>query len=102
MNGNIGRLWAVLFRAALYFLLAVMPVVIAGIYDVLQGNAVASRTYQWWIGCSAFYQGIIALRAFYDGSAQRHADFLANGASAAPQPPPTPPSTETTVLPPKS
>lgn len=64
----------VIFRAALYFLIAALPVVIQGTYDVLQGSFKPHPIYYWWVGLTACYQGLVALRAFFDGSAQRHAD----------------------------
>lgn len=64
----------VIFRAVLYVSLAAIPVLQQGVYDVLQGNCKSSTIYWSWIAIAALYQALLALRAFSDGSWQRHQD----------------------------
>lgn len=68
--------WPVIFRAFLYFLASVLPVFIGALSDCLKGTTHWSSLYGWWVTLSALFQGVIAIRAFYDGAAQRHTDQL--------------------------
>ena len=81
--------WPIVFRATLYFLIASLPIVISSLHDCIWGDQKWTLLYGWWVLLSAFLGGLIALRAFYDGSAER--DRVANSPAESPDAPPTPP-----------
>lgn len=67
--------WPVLFRATLYFLIAALPVMIEKLNAVVNGEVKVVPVGYWWLaGVAGIYQGLVSLRAYYDGSAQRHSD----------------------------
>lgn len=77
----------IVFRATLYFIAAFLPALTEKIVEVLSHDK--WPTPQRWtlsiiMGTSA---AVVALRAYYDGSAQRNSDKIENGNH---QPPPTP------------
>lgn len=66
--------WPVIFRAVLYFAIAFLGAIAEKVVSILETDA--WPTPQRWVlalivGTSV---GLVTLRAFYDGSAQRHAD----------------------------
>jgi hypothetical protein len=64
----------VIFRVSLYFLAVYLPAMIEKVSDALEAGKWPSPQH-WLLGhLLGFAAGIIAVRAFYDGSAQRHAD----------------------------
>ena len=66
--------WPVRFRAALYFGVAFLPAFVDLVADKLRDDVWPSpqkATLGALLGC---YAGLVALRAYYDGSAQRHED----------------------------
>ena len=81
--------WPIVFRATLYFLIASLPIIISSLHDCIWGDQKWTLLYGWWVLLSAFLGGLIALRAFYDGSAER--DRVANSPAESPDAPPTPP-----------
>jgi hypothetical protein len=84
--------WPVLFRAVLYFLIALLPVFIKALFAVAHGTIKISSELMryWWasIACEAGYQGLVALRAFFDGTAQRAADARSGNGNGHPPVPP--------------
>jgi hypothetical protein len=66
--------WPVHFRALLYVSLAVLPCFITVLTGLVDGSVKIVP----WLWCLTFanaaYQGLLALRAYYDGSAQRASD----------------------------
>lgn len=74
--------WPIVFRATLYFLIASLPIIISSLHDCIWGDQKWTLLYAWWVLLSAFLGGLIALRAFYDGSAER--DRVANPTAASP------------------
>lgn len=71
MVNIIQKHWSVLFRAALYFTIASMSPIIEKIIPVLLGDKWPSRPVWVGVGILSVSAGLIALRAFYDGSAER-------------------------------
>jgi hypothetical protein len=64
--------WPVIFRAILYFNIAALPVLLSEIKPFADDTAVPNSWKITWICGNAFLSGLIALRAYYDGSAERH------------------------------
>jgi len=63
--------WPVIFRASLYFLIAALPVIMSALDGVVNGKTGLSAGYWWLAIITAIYQGLVALRAYYDGSPER-------------------------------
>lgn len=75
---NIVRDSGIIFRGVLYFLIAALPVLVDGLKDSANGGPSPTTWKIIWLVLSALIPGLTALRAFYDGSAQRHQDELAS------------------------
>jgi len=64
--------WPVIFRATLYFLIAALPAIISALDGIVKGDATAMPDGYWWLATvTALYQGLVAIRAYYDGSSER-------------------------------
>jgi ABC-type multidrug transport system permease subunit len=88
---NVSRT-GVRFRAILYFWIAALPVIIQTLHSLIHGTAHIGTgnmvLWFWaWMWCSAIYQGIIALRAFYDGTAERQSQQEQSVTPFSPPPP---------------
>jgi hypothetical protein len=74
----IQRHWPTLFRGWLYFTLAALPVFLSEVNDYTADGVKPPNAFKlMWIFGSALVAGLVAIRAFYDGSVQRNADALA-------------------------
>lgn len=74
LTAAIIKYWPVLFRGWLYFMIAALPVMITAVQPFAD-SGVSPTFWQVTMGVlSATSAGLVALRAFYDGSAQRHQD----------------------------
>ncbi len=69
--------WPVIFRAGLYFLIASLPTFLDNTKTYADsGTRPALWKLIWIIGVSVV-EGLVSVRAFYDGTVQRHKDELA-------------------------
>lgn len=88
------------FRAVLYFLIAALPEIITALYGLLKGTerVPPGMWHIFWsyVVLKSLLGGFVALRAYYDGSAERHSQEQKNGNGNG-HLTPTPP--ETTVPP---
>jgi len=76
MTQSTVRWWPAIFRGLLYFFIASLPVILGTLGDLVHGN---SKVVPWlwsFTLLSALYQGLVAVRAYTDGSLQRHGDAL--------------------------
>lgn len=79
---SVQKHWPVLFRATMYFWLAVIMLAADELktYADMTPEQLAAHpmtTYKLvWLILASIGAGLISLRAYYDGSAQRHADEL--------------------------
>lgn len=64
----------VIFRAILYFLIAALPEIENGLSDAIHDDFTTGRYFWLMIFCKALISGLVAVRAFFDGAAQRHSD----------------------------
>lgn len=74
--------WPVIFRASLYFLGAFVVALSEKLCAILFNDVWPSRPYSVGSFLAAFGVSLIALRAFYDGAAQRHADAHENDSAS--------------------
>ena len=81
----VGVHWPVLFRGWLYFMIAALSVLITEIQPYADSGVAPSLWQVLWFSSSAFLSGLVAIRAFYDGSAQRHEDYMQE--QSTPKPP---------------
>ena len=63
--------WPVVFRANLYFLIGALPTVIKSARAAHSDPASVDKWMMISVGAEVIYQGAVALRAYFDGSAQR-------------------------------
>lgn len=68
------RNWPIIFRASLYFWGAFLAVLSEKLAGILFNDVWPSPPYTWGALMAALAAALIALRAFYDGAAQRHSD----------------------------
>ena len=84
----------VVLKSVLYFLIAALPAIAAGLHECLTGGQHFSGIYLAWVLVSGFASGCIAIKAYLDVSAAPH---LGQG---SPSPWPSPPGEgKTTVAP---
>lgn len=69
---SVAAHWPVIFRASLYFLIAALPAIMSALDGVVNGQTGNTPVGYWWLAIvTAIYQGLVALRAYYDGSPER-------------------------------
>jgi len=74
--------WPVIWRGALYFLGVVFPLIGAGLKTYAEKGEWPSAIWCVWMFFTSFGAGFLTLRAYCDGSAQRHSDEIKNGGTA--------------------
>lgn len=79
--------WPILFRGALYFLIPYLAIMAEKFGPFAEQDSWPSSVRLFWWNLLAIGSGLVALRAFYDGSAERHSQELK---SNPPMNPPTP------------
>jgi len=66
--------FTIIFRAILYFLIAALPAFADNLKSFADNNTSPSLWKFVWILVVSIIPGLVSLRAFYDGAAQRHQD----------------------------
>jgi hypothetical protein len=73
---TVVRWWPVIYRASLYFAIAVLAVFAAELKPYADAEVMPSAGKLSYIAIGAVLSGLVTIRAYFDGSAQRRSDEL--------------------------